>query len=118
MKWLDNLITNWVLDRLTKKVENMNWQWIDDRLHEPSTWKGIIRLVTAVLAIAGVAVSLTPGQVSAIIAAGIAVLGVVDTFRNEKKSAAAAADVAVAKALDPGQNGGTTVILRSPKDQP
>ncbi len=52
------------------------------RLAEPSTWRGILALVTA----AGVA--LTPEQSSAIIAAGLAVIGLIGVFTADKNSAA------------------------------
>jgi uncharacterized membrane protein len=53
--------------------------WIIERLKEPSTWRGIIGLVTAT------GVALQPEQVEAIIATGLALIGVINVFRKEKK---------------------------------
>jgi hypothetical protein len=49
-------------------------KWIKERLHERSTWKGIVWLITA----CGVAI--TPEQSEAIITAGLAIAGVLDVF--------------------------------------
>lgn len=51
-----------------------------DRLREPSTWRGILALLTA----AGVALS--PEQGEAIIAAGLALIGLVGVFTKDKPS--------------------------------
>ena len=93
-KWFNEIIVNWALSRLS----------------EQSTWKGIV------LAITSAGVKLKPSQAANIIAIGLAIVAAINIFRNEKKAQQVAADTAVSKALDPGQNGGTTVILRSPKD--
>lgn len=52
--------------------------WIIDRLQEPSTWRGIISLITA----AGVAIS--PDLAAAIIAVGLAGMGLINVIRKEK----------------------------------
>lgn len=48
--------------------------YVLNRLREPSTWRGIVALLTA----AGVAMS--PDQQAAIVAAGLAVIGVIGAF--------------------------------------
>jgi hypothetical protein len=48
-------------------------------LKQPSTWKGIIGIIT------GFGVALTPDQVAAIVAAGVAVIGLIDVFMDEDK---------------------------------
>lgn len=53
-------------------------EWIIARLSEPSTWRGIVALVS----VAGVALS--PDQAAQIISAGIAIAGVINVFRKEK----------------------------------
>lgn len=52
--------------------------YILERLKEPSTWRGIIALISA----AGVA--LKPEQADKIIALGIALAGLINVFRKEK----------------------------------
>lgn len=49
-------------------------KYIVNRLTEPSTWRGIIALLTA----AGI--SLSPAQAAAITATGLAVIGIVGAF--------------------------------------
>lgn len=49
-------------------------KWIKQRLHERSTWKGVVWIITA----CGIAV--TPEQTEAIITAGLALAGVLDVF--------------------------------------
>jgi hypothetical protein len=56
--------------------------YIYARLSEPSTWRGIIALVTA----AGVALS--PDQVDKIVAAGLALIGLIGAFTPDKMKAA------------------------------
>ena len=53
-------------------------KYVIQRLAEPSTWRGIVALVTA----AGI--SLSPEQAAAITAAGLAVIGVVGAFFSDK----------------------------------
>jgi hypothetical protein len=50
-------------------------------LKQPSTWRGIVAILTA----AGIA--LEPAQVEAITVAGVALIGVIEVFRNEKPAA-------------------------------
>ena len=52
---------------------------IIDRLNEPSTWRGIVALITA----AGVAISPTQGE--AIIAGGLAIMGLLGAFLPDAK---------------------------------
>ena len=49
-----------------------------DYLRQPSTWRGIISLITVF------GVVLSPEQTTAIITAGVALIGVIEVFRNEK----------------------------------
>lgn len=51
--------------------------YILDRLKEPSTWRGILAMVTAV------GVKLHPELQEAIISAGLALIGLVNIFRKE-----------------------------------
>jgi hypothetical protein len=51
--------------------------YILDRLKEPSTWRGILAMVTAV------GVKLHPELQEAIISAGLALIGMVNIFRKE-----------------------------------
>ena len=53
--------------------------WVLDRLGEPSTWRGIVAVLTA----AGV--TLDPDQAAKIIAAGLSVIGAINIFRKEAK---------------------------------
>lgn len=54
------------------------FKFIFSRLAEPSTWRGIVALVTA----AGIALS--PEQVAAITSAGLAVVGIIGAFFPDK----------------------------------
>lgn len=54
--------------------------YIKARLAEPSTWRGIVALITA----AGV--QLSPDQVAAIVALGLAIMGAVGAFLPDKKA--------------------------------
>lgn len=58
----------------------MNIDWVIDRLNEPSTWRGLIGLLTA----AGI--MLSPELSSAIIAAGLGLVGLINIIRKERKS--------------------------------
>jgi hypothetical protein len=51
-----------------------------EALKEPSTWRGILSILTA----AGVAID--PDQASAIIAIGMALIGAINIFRKEPKN--------------------------------
>ena len=51
--------------------------YILDRLKEPSTWRGILAMITAV------GVKLHPELQEAIISAGLALIGMVNIFRKE-----------------------------------
>jgi len=59
-----------------KVISAVNWALY--RLSEPSTWRGLIALLTA----GGIVLS--PDQSSAIIAAGLAVIGAINVIRKEK----------------------------------
>lgn len=50
-----------------------------DWLDQPSTWRGIVAVVTAL------GVTLSPEQSAAIITAGVSIVGLIEVFRNEKK---------------------------------
>jgi hypothetical protein len=49
-----------------------------ERLKEPSTWRGLTALLTAVV------VALSPDQVNAIVSAGLALMGVLGVFTKDK----------------------------------
>ena len=49
-----------------------------ERLKEPSTWRGLTALLTAV------GVALSPEQVNAIVSAGLALMGVLGVFTKDK----------------------------------
>jgi hypothetical protein len=51
--------------------------YILERLKEPSTWRGILAMITAV------GVKLHPELQEAIISAGLALIGMVNIFRKE-----------------------------------
>ena len=55
-------------------------QYLIDRLSEPSTWRGLIALVTAL------GVQLSPDFQAAIISAGLACIGLVNVVIKEHKS--------------------------------
>lgn len=59
-------------------------KYISERLNEPSTWRGIISLLT------GLGVKLRPDMAEAIISAGLALMGVINIGRKEKSNDAAA----------------------------
>lgn len=52
-----------------------------ERLKEPSTWRGLTALLTAV------GVALSPEQINAIISAGLALIGVLGVFTKDKGNA-------------------------------
>lgn len=53
--------------------------WFIDRLTEPSTWRGLVGLLTS----AGIVLS--PELAGQIIAAGLAVMGLINILRKEVK---------------------------------
>lgn len=53
------------------------WDVVVDQMKQPSTWRGIISVITA----AGIVV--TPAQSAAIIAGGMALMGLINVFRKE-----------------------------------
>lgn len=53
--------------------------WIMERLQEPSTWRGLIGLLT------GAGVVISPALSAQIIAAGLAIMGAINVIRKEKK---------------------------------
>ena len=53
--------------------------YIMDRLQEPSTWRGLVFVISA----AGI--TLEPSKANAIAAAGMALVGAINIFRKEKK---------------------------------
>jgi hypothetical protein len=50
-----------------------------ERLKEPSTWRGLTALLTAV------GVTLSPEQTNALVGAGLALMGVLGVFTQDKK---------------------------------
>ena len=57
----------------------MNFEYIKDRLNEPSSWRGLTGILTAF------GVFLSPDQIEAIIGAGLAVMGLLGVFTADKK---------------------------------
>lgn len=105
---LGECILGWLLrGELRKAKMKGTLNYILERLNEPSTWRGLILVVTAL------GIKLAPDQALGIITAGLAIVGLINTFRNEKKAIEKAADAAVERA-----NTATIVKLNSPKDQP
>jgi len=49
-----------------------------ERLREPSTWRGLTALLTAV------GVALSPEQINAVVSAGLALMGVLGVFTKDK----------------------------------
>jgi hypothetical protein len=49
-----------------------------ERMKEPSTWRGLIAILTAC------GVALTPEQTEAIVAGGLAVIGLIGVFTSDK----------------------------------
>jgi hypothetical protein len=56
-------------------------KYILDRLSEPSTWRGIISVLTAL------GVKLRPDLTDAIVSAGLGAMGVINVVRKEKPDA-------------------------------
>jgi len=54
--------------------------WITERLGEPSTWRGLAALLTAL------GISLSPEQITAITSAGLAVMGVIGVFTGDNNA--------------------------------
>jgi len=59
-------------------MNHATWQYIVDRLAEPSTWRGIVALLTA----AGLVID--PEQATAIVTIGVAVIGLIGAFLPDK----------------------------------
>jgi hypothetical protein len=55
----------------------MNVQYVLTKLQEPSTWRGLIAILTLV------GVHFAPDQTNAIITAGVALVSAVEIFRTE-----------------------------------
>jgi hypothetical protein len=54
------------------------YQYLLDRLREPSTWRGIVALLTAF------GVALSPEQTAAIVSLGLAVVGAIGALAPDK----------------------------------
>jgi len=54
------------------------WHYVMDRLAEPSTWRGIVALMTAT----GLAID--PEQATAIVAVGVAIIGLIGAFLPDR----------------------------------
>ena len=54
---------------------------IIDKLTQESTWRGIVALLMAV------GVTLEPGRMDAIVAAGMTIIGLINVIKNPPKSA-------------------------------
>lgn len=54
-------------------------KYILERLEEPSTWRGIVLLLTAL------GVQLEPHQIEAIIPVGLAIVGAINVFKKDAK---------------------------------
>ena len=63
----------------TKKI---NTSYFIQRLSEPSTWRGILAILT------GCGIALSPAQAAAITAGGLALIGLVGAFSPDKKKEA------------------------------
>ena len=61
------------------KEKKVDMSYFMERLSEPSTWRGILAVLTA----CGIAFS--PDQVATITAAGLAIMGLVGSFTADKK---------------------------------
>lgn len=70
------------LPTMLPKGQTIMIKFLYARLSEPSTWRGIIALLTA----AGIALS--PEQVEAIIVAGLGLIGIAGAFFPDKVKAA------------------------------
>lgn len=57
------------------------WDFVSNRLKEPSTWRGVTVALTAV------GVDISPEQTSAIITAGVAIFVAIEVFKKDAKSA-------------------------------
>ena len=56
-------------------------KYIIDRLSEPSTWRGLISVLTAL------GIKVRPDLTEAIISSGLAAMGIINVFRKEKDAA-------------------------------
>lgn len=81
-------------------------RWIIARLHENSTWRGIVWLLT----VAGL--SLRPDQAEAIVTVGMALAGLLGVFLSDGRSYSSLRDSA-GSAGDPATSG--TDVVRDPK---
>jgi len=54
------------------------WQYLMNRLSEPSTWRGIVALLTAT------GLVIDPEQATAIVTVGVAVIGLIGAFLPDK----------------------------------
>jgi len=63
-------------------------KYLLDRLKEPSTWRGLLALLTAV------GVKLHPEMQEAILATGLALIGMINVFRKESNDTKPAANPA------------------------
>lgn len=57
------------------------WDFVSNRLKEPSTWRGVTVALTAV------GVDINPEQATAIIGAGVAIFAAIEVFKKDAKSA-------------------------------
>lgn len=53
-------------------------EYLADRLKEPSTWRGLVALITAF------GITLSPEQSDAVIAAGLGIIGAIGAFFGDK----------------------------------
>lgn len=63
-------------------------KYIIDRLKEPSTWRGVFALLTAL------GLKLHPEMQEAILATGLALIGLINVFRKESNDTKPAANLA------------------------
>lgn len=63
-------------------------KYLLERLKEPSTWRGLLALLTAV------GVKLHPEMQEAILATGLALIGMINVFRKESNDTKPAANTA------------------------
>jgi hypothetical protein len=68
--------------------------WLIARLHESSTWRGIILLLTVC------GMKLEPDQQEAIIAAGLAIVGLLGVFTRERPSEVVKPEIELQSRLD------------------
>lgn len=61
-------------------MNNKATQFLLDRIREPSTWRGLVWVMTAI------GITLSPDQIDAIVAVGMACAGLIGAFSAESKS--------------------------------